>query len=232
MLVSRKRTYQNLDDIADLLIRIGADIVALQEADAPSRWSGKFDHVEYLLEKTDYACFVHGHHAQSWLYNFGSALLSDVQLVDTDSQSFAPSPPTTTKGYVSSVINWQTTVATVPLLVVSVHLDFSRRRVRDAQVNAMIRSLSGHNMPMIVMGDMNSEWSNKESVVKLLADGLALKAYEPGEEGQGTYKSSSGKRLDWILISPQLAFIEHSVLPDVISDHNAVYAEIGYLGVR
>ena len=45
MLVSKKRTYENLDLIVSLLEESNADIVALQEADAPSRWSGKFDHV-------------------------------------------------------------------------------------------------------------------------------------------------------------------------------------------
>ncbi len=52
MLVSKKRTYENLDLIASLLEESNADVVALQEADAPSRWSGKFDHVDYLRDKT------------------------------------------------------------------------------------------------------------------------------------------------------------------------------------
>jgi hypothetical protein len=35
-----------------------------------------------------------------------------------------------------------------------------------------------------------------------------------------------GARLDWILISPDLQFSKYVVVPDVISDHYAVAAEI------
>ena len=38
----------NLGTIAKLLSRVGPDVVALQEADGPSFWRGKFDRVEYL----------------------------------------------------------------------------------------------------------------------------------------------------------------------------------------
>ncbi len=33
-------------------------------------------------------------------------------------------------------------------------------------------------------------------------------------------------RLDWILISPQLAFVSYEVLPDTLSDHRGVVSEI------
>ena len=37
---------QNLDEISAMLKREQADVVALQEADAPSFWSGNFHHVD------------------------------------------------------------------------------------------------------------------------------------------------------------------------------------------
>jgi endonuclease/exonuclease/phosphatase family metal-dependent hydrolase len=36
----------------------------------------------------------------------------------------------------------------------------------------------------------------------------------------------TGRRLDWILVSPQLEFADHRILDDPISDHYAVVAEI------
>jgi endonuclease/exonuclease/phosphatase family metal-dependent hydrolase len=62
--------------------------------------------------------------------------------------------------------------------------------------------------------------------VKRLADELDLHAYEPDKEGMGTYGGRDGKRLDWILISRELEFINYRLLPDIVSDHLAVYAEI------
>jgi hypothetical protein len=39
---------ENLNDVAEVLTRHRPHVVALQEADAVSRWSGSFDHVAYL----------------------------------------------------------------------------------------------------------------------------------------------------------------------------------------
>ncbi|NNK32083.1 MAG: hypothetical protein HKP02_03105, partial [Xanthomonadales bacterium] len=36
-----------------------------------------------------------------------------------------------------------------------------------------------------------------------------------------------GARLDWILVSPGLEFLNYYVVPDVVSDHYAVAADIG-----
>ena len=44
-LLKRMRIQSNLDGIASVLRQEGPDIVGLQEADAPSWWSGGFDHV-------------------------------------------------------------------------------------------------------------------------------------------------------------------------------------------
>jgi endonuclease/exonuclease/phosphatase family metal-dependent hydrolase len=53
-----------------------------------------------------------------------------------------------------------------------------------------------------------------------------MQAYQPKADNLGTYRSN-GRRLDWILISDDLEFLNHSVLPDVVSDHHAVMADIG-----
>ena len=42
------RARENLDAVGVLIDRERPQIVALQEADAPSGWSGAFDHVGYL----------------------------------------------------------------------------------------------------------------------------------------------------------------------------------------
>jgi endonuclease/exonuclease/phosphatase family metal-dependent hydrolase len=76
------------------------------------------------------------------------------------------------------------------------------------------------------MGDLNSRWDQKRSHVQQLAEQLELTAYEPQNDSLGTYKSTDGKRLDWILVSSNLVFSRYEVLPDIVSDHLAVYAEL------
>ena len=230
MFVSTKRTYENLDRIAAFLDEMDADIVALQEADAESKWSGKFDHVQYLIDHTSFNCFIHGRHARSWMYAYGTALLSKTGFLESRSFDFQPTPPTTTKGFVQARFDWSVNGEIVPVTIVSVHLDFSSKKVRDSQIDEMIAEFSGLNSELIIMGDLNSEWSDKQPHVRNLAEALGLAAYDPDATDLGSYKSTTGKRLDWILVSPQLEFVEYKVLPDVVADHLAVYAEIQYRG--
>jgi endonuclease/exonuclease/phosphatase family metal-dependent hydrolase len=226
ILVSKKRTYENLDLIASLLNESNADIVALQEADAPSLWSGKFDHADYLRDETEYRCSLMGGHADTWLYTFGTALLSKARMSEVESVSFPASPPTTTKGFVKTSIAWDVQGRTVLVTIVSVHLDFSRKSVRDKQIGVLVEELKDTESSLIVMGDFNSRWDQKSSHVQQLVQALELTAYEPQNDLLGTYKKTDGKRLDWILVSRDLTFSRYEVLPDIVSDHLAVYAEL------
>ena len=76
LLVSRNGVEENLAETAELLSKVGADVVALQEADGPSRWSGGFDHVERLAHEAGYPWYFRSSHARTWLFDYGTALLS------------------------------------------------------------------------------------------------------------------------------------------------------------
>ncbi len=227
-LVGKKKTYANLDAIAELLDFVGADVVALQEADAPSRWSGRFDHVDYVAEQANYPCVVHGLHSQSWMSTYGTALLARIEMLEPASIQFQPSPPSKQKGYVQADVLLQTDTATQRLTLASVHFDFLSRNTRDSQVSEMVAGLSQTDGALIVLGDLNSEWQDGESHVQRLASELNLQAFEPETDGFGTYKKPEGKRLDWILISRDLEFRKYAVLPDIVADHFAVYAEVSF----
>lgn len=228
MLVTRDRHQRNLEAVSALLIRARAHVVALQEADASSLWSGRFDHVGFLAAATDYTCSIHGHHADTWLFTFGAALMSGFLMSDTGSHVFESSPPTTTKGFVRATVQWQSgddaTARTITLI--SVHLDFSRRKVREAQIAEMVDALTGVSTPLIILGDFNADWTADDSPVREVAREFRLRAFMPTAEELGTYKST--KRLDWILISEELEFVDYAVLPDVVSDHFALVAKIGW----
>jgi len=229
LLLSGSTIRNNLVDIAVVMNQTGADIVALQEADAPSRWSGNFDHIALLAEQADYAAVTHTPHASSWLFNYGTAILSHAAFTETLNYTFEPSPPTMNKGFTLAQIVWQPRGEEhVPILldIVSVHLDFSRKQVRESQIREITQALDGRVNPTIILGDFNSDWLADELVVRALASDNKLKGYRPSADDLGTYPSGN-KRLDWILISETLEFISYVVLPDVLSDHKAVVAEIG-----
>jgi len=228
MLLGEETIRTNLVEVADFLDRSEADVIALQEVDAESKWSGKFNHLDFLSDNSAYVCSYHGLHASGRLYDFGTALLAQKPFRDSFTHSFKPSWPTTTKGFSFAALDWNPGGAlSEPTVVnfVSVHLDFSRRSVRRSQVEEMVAALSQIEGPMVMMGDFNTDWEAKESSLKSLAEQLNLSAFKPLAEGLSTY-GKKGARLDWILISDHLEFSDYSVLPEVMSDHFAVAAEI------
>mgnify|MGYP001815335743 CR=1 FL=1 len=219
----------NLADIAAVLSEYRPHVVALQEADAASRWSGGFDHVQYLAKAAGYPWRIHESNAESWLFSFGTALLSALPLSETVKHTFEASPPTLDKGFVLAQINWTNldSGVTRTLDILSVHLDFSRQSVREQQIDELLDILSDRMNPTIIMGDFNSEWLAESSVIQALANKSRFTSYRPTSSGYNTYKA---KRLDWILITKDLEFVDYQVLPDTLSDHAMVLADIRFKG--
>ena len=225
LLKSEAAIRRNLEEIATVLDKHSADVVALQEADAPSFWSGSFDHVALLAGQAGYPFYESSNQANSWFFSYGTALLSRVTLSGVIHNTFKPTPPTMNKGYTLGQVVWQTGRGEPVLVdIVSVHLDFSRKSVREQQSAELSETLAGRGNPMIIMGDFNSDWSADEQVVRALAERADLHVYRPDADDLATY--SGNKRYDWILISKQLEFVSLEVLPDILSDHSVVVAEI------
>ena len=225
-------TRANLQEISNFLSDSGADLVALQEADGPSRWSGKFDHVEFVSENSAYPCNIHARHAKKYMYDFGTALLSSVPFTNELEYTFEPSPPTTNKGFSMGQVRWNPDgrlPEPVTVSVISVHLDFSRKKVRDAQVAEMRAVLADVEPPVIIMGDFNTDLTKERSALKAIVEGGLFKVYKPESTLLGTYKSGT-HRLDWILISNDLDFVTYEVPQAILSDHQPVQATLSLVG--
>ncbi|MEN8204482.1 MAG: endonuclease/exonuclease/phosphatase family protein [Pseudomonadota bacterium] len=218
-------TIQNLNRISEMLKREQPDVVALQEADGPSYWSGNFHHVDYLARQGAFTSAVNGSYVRGLGLEYGTALLSNADLRYAEAVTFNPDLALTPKGFVVSTLDWPGQPH-VQVDVVSLHLDFSSGNTRRQQALELIGLMQERNRPMIVMGDFNADWSDKSTTVQLIADALALKAFDPTGKGQNTFPYSD-KRLDWILVSSGLEFIEHQVVSDAVSDHRGVIAELG-----
>ncbi len=228
LFLNKAEIRNNLEDIAALLNRLDIDIVALQEADAASRWSGNFDHVTLLAQQAGFSANIHTTHANSWLFSYGTALLSRLPFTASLQYTFQPSPPTLNKGFTLGQIAWSPSDnadKSILLDIVSVHLDFSRTSIREQQTAELKDTIANRGNPMIILGDFNSDWFADEKVIRALTEKTDLHVYKPEAQDLGTYRSSS-RRLDWILISRDLEFRNLNVLPEIVSDHFAVIAEI------
>lgn len=230
-----KRTHKiksNLKDIGAVFREEKPHIIALQEADAPSVWSGNFNHVSYLAEDADYAHWIQGDHVDGLRLTYGTAILSLLPLDNAFSATFKKVPLTFPKGYTLTRTYYPKSDSTyIEIDVISLHLDPIYPRVRRNQVREIAEKMSAFNVPLIIMGDFNCQWIEKPrkgSAVHLLSELLDLQAYQPESPDLYTLRKFK-KRYDWILISSHFEFVNHTILTDTLSDHNAVVAEIQFV---
>ncbi len=218
----RRRTIEgHLTAIATVFDRERPDVVALQEADGPCTWSGGFDHVDWLARNGGFGWHLRGSHVQGRRLDYGTALLSRLEPRDPVAVTFRPSPPTPSKGFVVATVEH----AGHTIDLVSVHLDFSRGRIRRRQVHELAQVLDGRDHLRVVMGDLNCDWRERGGTLRLLSDLLGVQPHEPeAHEGHGTFRGRA--RLDWVLTTPSVGVLDYRVLPDRVSDHRAVLAHI------
>jgi len=224
MLQHSDQTVRNLDNIATLLNTTGPDIIALQEADSPSFWSGNFNHVGHLARSAGFAHSVQALHVDAIGLAYGTALMSRLDLSNPRAITFDPSLSPVPKGFVVSTIRWPGEDL-VNIDVVSVHLDFMSGTIRKKQADELIAVLRSRNHRVVVMGDLNSEWQQQGSTAQYLVNKLGLKAWQPENSALVTFPAL-GERLDWILISSGLEFDSHQIIGTGISDHRGVVAEL------
>jgi endonuclease/exonuclease/phosphatase family metal-dependent hydrolase len=223
------RLLRNVRQVAKALAEVGADVVALQEADGPSAWSGNFDHVATLARALDMPHHYRGDHNHLGVGRFhlksGTALLSRHRLTQPTSHRFGQNWRDT-KGFVLATV-------TIPewgereVDFVSVHLDFLAPAVRRRQVEQMAATLEARDRSLVLLGDFNCNWEVDPRTMELLTERLGLATHEP-EHHFPTYPAIRPfHRLDWILISEDLEFgPAHFTLPDRVSDHLAVVADL------
>lgn len=233
-LVPSQRVRQTLDEVGTLITRLDAEVVALQEADGPSVWSGNFDHVAALVDASPLQWHFRGDHNPFGVgrhnVKSGTALLTRWPLDAPKSHRFASSWRCT-KGFVAARL-------TVPRFdglgidLVSVHLDFLRPEVRKRQIHAMSEALADRDdgRPLVVLGDLNCCFRHERESLDLLMRRLGLHTFEP-EELSATYPAyRPRRRLDWIFASRELRFVAHHLVPVKLSDHLGVVADLAPAG--
>jgi endonuclease/exonuclease/phosphatase family metal-dependent hydrolase len=216
-------------EVADVLRSRDPDVVALQEADRHSVFTGRFNHLARIAGEGGFGRAAHGTHfsiryRRFGLY-YGTSILSKLPLSDVRSRRFR-ARPLDTKGFV---------VAAVPLNgvmvdVASVHLDFLTP-FHGPQVRVLLSELGERGRPLVLMGDLNTTGRRGRSAVRVLMRELMLQGPDNPAELPTYPAHRPSRKLDWILISPGLELARYEVVPDVISDHLAVQATIRMTGI-
>lgn len=226
--LKRGTAEKNVGQVARLLRQLAPDVVALQEADGPSAWSGNFDHVATLADRARFDDHFRGNHnpfgSERYPLASGTALVSGMPLKDQLSQRFATNWRDT-KGFVVAALEvpqW----GEQEIDVVSVHLDFLRPAIRRRQILRLVHALIHRRRPLVVMGDLNCCWQRESQTLELFREHLDLHAYLPHEPAPTFPSSRPRRRLDWVLASKELSFGDHHTLRSPLSDHLAIVADV------
>jgi endonuclease/exonuclease/phosphatase family metal-dependent hydrolase len=223
LLLRKAQIKENLHSIINVTQREIPHVISLQEADIASFWNGRFNHIDYIAINSGFNYTIQGKHVDGLALQYGTSILSKLPLYNKNSRTFSVSPLTFPKGFVISTVKWPDNPE-IEIDIISVHLDFLFESTRQQQVEELINSVKDRNRHMILMGDFNNEWQDGNALDYLI-DSLELKAYKPEHQNLVTY-TRLNKRYDWILVSREFVFVSYTVLPDRISDHRAIIAEL------
>lgn len=106
MLLSKSEIERNLQEVAAAINRSDVQVAAFQEADAPSFWSGSFNHVRYISRRSTLVYAIQGEHIAAPHLSYGTAVISSSPLEGAESHTFQPRPPALTKGYPAATLEW------------------------------------------------------------------------------------------------------------------------------
>ena len=221
--------------IARLIARWDVDIVALQEVDENSRWSGSFDHLACLAGHAGMPHVAFGitnRRVGRFHLNYGNAVLSRFPISYVESHRFG-GRVVGEKGFMFTEL--ELPQGRLPLL--NLHLHHRSRAARLKQATRLMEFLAenrrvrgaGWCAPPIICGDMNNPSHTPDATATLLGflkqqDNYTL--LPKGGAKARTFPSVWPQRaLDYIYLPSACAKPEAHVMRSLLSDHRPVLAE-------
>jgi endonuclease/exonuclease/phosphatase family metal-dependent hydrolase len=230
---SERKARANLQKIARLLVRLDADIVALQEIDENSRWNGSFNHLEVLREQAGFPHAVFGinnRRAGRFNYSYGNAILSRHPIVTSENLTFGQAR-VGEKGCLFTEID----VAGRLLPFVNLHLHYGSRARRFLQIDQVMAYLdekhlqrrSAWQVPPILCGDLNNPSHKPDATASLLGYFSRHGHYTLHPLlGARTFPSAWPSRsLDFVFLPPACHAPSSRVVRSLLSDHCPVLVE-------
>ena len=229
---SAERLRRNLRRIGDLLTKLDADIVALQEIDQRSRWAGNFDQLDFLSQHTGMPYSVFGvHNRREGLINlaYGNALLSRYPIIASETVSFGQRQ-IGEKGFIFAEVD----LHGLRLPIVNLHLHYRSREHRFRQLDQLLdflrekRKAHGGEWPVlpIVCGDFNTPGKASDVTAALNRHLRDLGAYTLHPRQGRTFPSPLPARLlDFVFMPPRAREPHCRVVRSMLSDHRPVVVD-------
>ena len=235
---SGDRLRANLLKIARLITRFRVDVVALQEIDVDSRWSGSFDHLEFLREHTGLAHLAFGStnkRVGRFHLNYGNAFLSRFPIHHHESVTFGRGT-VGEKGFLFAEID--TPSGRLPML--NAHLHHRSRPARLRQVIRLMHFLDEQRKHRkarwrtgpFICGDLNNASTQPDATAVLLGYLEQFETYTLLPKGRAPYTFPAlwpRRALDYIYLTGACEEVSATVVRSYLSDHRPVLAEFNLL---
>ena len=240
----RSKRIARLDQITDLLRRIDADVVVLNEVDFESTWSYSINQARYLAEKAGYPHWVEQRNLDFRIlfhkWRFGNAILSkysitNARVVDLPGYS---TWETVLAGKKRAVI-CDISVGDLTIQVIGAHLSHRSESLRVISATAISDIATESTLPTIVAGDMNSTPPGFPQFARDPVGNNALATFDsskcfqrlpvdpPLADDELTFHSANPSCvIDWVLIPLNWHFLHYKVESSRLSDHRPVYADV------
>jgi endonuclease/exonuclease/phosphatase family metal-dependent hydrolase len=216
-----KRTTCNLECIVSFIESVKPDIIGLVEVDSGSFRSEKVCQAEAIARQLGYQ------HVAESKYGIGSivrkvpvlkkqgnAILAKQEIIDHTFHYFR-------EGFKRLVI--EARLPEVTVFLVHLSLRYRKRQYQLERLHRLIRRVTG---PVIVAGDFNILWGNRELELFLAATGLI----NANTKGKPSHPSRSPKRqLDFILHTEDLEVIDFSIPQIHYSDHAPLLCDFRFV---
>jgi len=218
--------------IAALIGRLAPDVIAMQEIDECSRWSGNFDHLDYLRVHAGFPYAAFGINTRrAGLLNlcYGNAVLSRHPLVETETVVFGQRQ-VGEKGFLYAEIK----VGEHSVPFVNLHLHFRSRAQRMSQLDRLVGWLREKGrarprawlIPPIICGDFNNPSTRDDATASLLSHLSDHGDYTMYPQTGATFPSPMPRRtLDFIFLPAGCKDVRCEVVRSFLSDHRPVLVE-------
>ncbi len=206
-----KRSVDNFDQITEFIRKASADIVGLIEVDSGSFRVDNCCQAESLARQLDYNHIVESKYREGSVVQLvpvlckqGNALLARQEILEHRFHFFL---------WLVNRLVIEARTEEVTVFIVHLSLTYRNRQYQLEQLYKMVRQVKG---PVIVAGDFNVLWGDRELKLFLAATGLS----SANDEGRPSHPSRAPVRqLDYILYSPDLTVTEFSIPKIKFSDH-------------
>lgn len=234
-LLTATKIRSNLLKIAKFIERLNVDLVALQEIDENSRWSGSFDHLAFLSEHTGLPHAVHGvtnRRLGHYHLNYGNALLSRWPIHHHETIPFGRAT-WGEKGFLFAEV--EAPAGRIPLL--NVHLNHHSRLQRLKQADHIMSHLDELRVqrsanwftPPMVCGDFNTPSHLPDATATLLGYFEQTNNYTLLPKTGRTFPSAwPARALDYVLLPQECRDPTAEIVRSMLSDHRPVLVEFSH----